>query len=76
LGSGAQAPGPFFLRALCCGARVSGPGAGFATIARVGSPVVAALIAHAAFWLPFSSCVAILDVALVFVVVKGDVRLS
>ena len=79
----------------------------------MGSPAVAALIAHAAFWallaygtivrelslragvvfvvlwfvacfggayrpfwLPFSSCVAILDVALVFVVVKGDVRLS
>ena len=79
----------------------------------MGSPVVAAFVAHAAFlgllvygffvrelslgagacfvvlwlaagscgafrpfWLPFSSCVAILDIALVFVVVKGDVRLS
>ena len=28
------------------------------------------------YWLPFSSCVAILDIALVFMVVKGDVRLS
>ena len=32
--------------------------------------------AYRPFWLPFSSCVAMLDVALVFVVVKGDVRLS
>jgi hypothetical protein len=32
--------------------------------------------AYRPFWLPFSSCVAILDVALVFAVVKGDVRLS
>ena len=80
---------------------------------RVGSPAVAAFIAHAVFWallvygrivrelspraaviflvlwlvagfgggfrpfwLPFSSCVAMLDVALVFVVARGDVRLS
>jgi len=32
--------------------------------------------AYRPFWLPFSSCVAMLDIALVFVVVKGDVRLS
>jgi hypothetical protein len=28
------------------------------------------------YWLPFSTCVAVLDVALVFTVLKGDVRLS
>ncbi len=32
--------------------------------------------AYRPYWLPFSSCVAMLDVALVFVVVRGDVRLS
>jgi len=94
------------------GSRVGGQGLA-GTIVRVGSPAVAALIAHAAFWallvygwivrelspragviflvlwlvacfgggyrplwLPFSSCVAMLDIALVFVVAKGDVRLS
>jgi hypothetical protein len=32
--------------------------------------------AYRPYWLPFSSCVAILDVALVLMVAKGDVRLS
>jgi len=32
--------------------------------------------AYRPFWLPFSSCVAMLDIALVFAVAKGDVRLS
>jgi hypothetical protein len=32
--------------------------------------------AYRPYWLPFSSCVAILDIALVLIVVKGDVRLS
>jgi hypothetical protein len=27
-------------------------------------------------WLPFASCVAVLDIALVFAVFKGDVKLS
>ena len=32
--------------------------------------------AYRPYWLPFSTCVAILDVALVLMVAKGDVRLS
>jgi len=32
--------------------------------------------AYRPFWLPFSTCVAVLDVALVLIVAKGDVRLS
>ncbi len=28
------------------------------------------------YWLPFSTCVAVLDVALVFIIAKGDIRLS
>ncbi len=28
------------------------------------------------YWLPFSTCVAVLDIVLVFAVAKGDVRLS
>jgi hypothetical protein len=31
--------------------------------------------AYRPYWLPFSSCVAMIDIVLVFVVVKGDVRL-
>ena len=30
---------------------------------------------HRPYWLAFSSCVAVLDIALVFAVAKGDVRL-
>ena len=32
--------------------------------------------AYRPYWLPFSTCVAVLDVALVLMVAKGDVRLS
>ena len=32
--------------------------------------------AYRPFWLPYSSCVAVLDVGLVLIVAKGDVRLS
>jgi hypothetical protein len=42
----------------------------------MGSPAIGALIAEVAFWLPFSTCVATLDVVLVLMVAKGDVRLS
>jgi hypothetical protein len=38
-------------------------------IALVGEP-------YRPYWLPFSTCVAVLDIALVFAVAKGDVRLS
>jgi hypothetical protein len=52
-------------------------------LSRRGGAVVLALWlaalfsgAYRPFWLPFSTCVAVLDVALVLLVAKGDVRLS
>jgi len=44
----------------------------------MGSPAVAAWITHGAFWvlLARGSFVAVLDIALVFVIFKGDVRIT